>query len=173
MSYTQTSRLKYLLDQFAVNALTEREFAELFKLIGQDENEEEVKAVLAADLDAQMPGSYDRTYWAEKFRSLNLNPSLKKDIEDTKVRRLFPWRRVAVAASILLVIGLGSYFMFFNKTAKLNEVVKNNLPKDVEAPKGTKAMITLADGKKVLLDSVISGTLAIQDNVNVLKTNDG
>lgn len=82
------------------------------------------------------------------------------------------WGRIAVAASILLALGIGSYFIFFNQP-KQNEIVKTDLPKDVEAPKGTKAMITLANGQKVLLDSLTSGTLAIQGNVNVVKTADG
>jgi len=107
--------------------------------------------------------------------SLTLNPSPKeRDFENPKVRRIFSWRRVAVAASIMLALGIGSYFIFFNK-GKQNEIVKTNntVPHDVTAPKGTKAMITLANGQKVLLDSLTSGTLAIQGSVNVVKTADG
>jgi transmembrane sensor len=86
------------------------------------------------------------------------------------VRHLF-WRRITVAASILLIVCLGSYFLFFNKS-KPTEIVKTR-PQDVEAPKATKAMITLANGKTVALDSINSGMLATQGNVNVVKTADG
>ena len=80
--------------------------------------------------------------------------------------------RVAVAASIVLVLGLGTYFAFFNKTSQ-PEIVKTIISKDVEAPKVTKAMITLADGTAVALDSVTSGTLAMQGNVNIIKNENG
>ncbi len=91
----------------------------------------------------------------------------------TVVRSLF-WRRIAVAASIIIVLGLGTYFLFFNHTTKQHEIVKTTIPaKDVEAPKVTKAMITLTDGTTVALDSVTSGTIAMQGNVNIIKNENG
>lgn len=87
------------------------------------------------------------------------------------VKSIF-WRRIAIAASIILTLGAGSYFIFFNK-GKQSEIVKTTLPNDIIAPTATKAIITLANGQIVLLDSLHSGTLAIQGNVNVLKTADG
>lgn len=81
------------------------------------------------------------------------------------------WKRIAVAASIAIVLGLGSYFLFFNKSDKKEQIVKIEEPaKDVEAPKVTKAMITLANGQQVLLDSL---TTLSQGNVNIEKTKDG
>lgn len=80
--------------------------------------------------------------------------------------------RVAVAASIVLMLGLGTYFAFFNKTSQ-PEIVKTIISKDVEAPKVTKAMITLTDGTTVSLDSVTSGTIAMQGNVNIIKNENG
>ncbi|MEI9806643.1 MAG: hypothetical protein WDO16_01480 [Bacteroidota bacterium] len=85
----------------------------------------------------------------------------------------FRWRKLAIAASILLIIGLGSYFLFFNKPAKQNEVVKAVPATDVEAPKVTKATITLADGRTISIDSITSGMLSRQSNVTVTKTASG
>ncbi|HLG39647.1 MAG TPA: FecR domain-containing protein [Chitinophagaceae bacterium] len=184
MSNTQTSRLKYLLDQFATNSLTEVEFDELFMLIGQDVNEGEVKAVLAADLDAQKPGGYDRLYWAEKFRGLILSdlrsqPSparagsvapKEKDLEKTPIRRIFPLRRWDVAASIILLLGVSSYLLFFNKPAKQAEMVQTQEQRyknDVD-PGKYKARLTLADGSTITLDSAALGELAKQGNTSVI-----
>ncbi|MEI9909768.1 MAG: hypothetical protein WDO71_08880 [Bacteroidota bacterium] len=52
-------------------------------------------------------------------------------------------------------------------------MVKAEPATDVEAPKVTKAMITLADGRTVSIDSITSGMLAQQSNVTVTKTADG
>jgi ferric-dicitrate binding protein FerR (iron transport regulator) len=89
--------------------------------------------------------------------------------------KIITLRRVAAAASIILVLGAGSYFLFFNKAEKKNEIVKthDSIPHDVAAPKGTKAMITFDDGRTVALDSVGSGMLAMQGDLKVMKNENG
>ncbi|MDB5222090.1 MAG: hypothetical protein JWN83_757 [Chitinophagaceae bacterium] len=94
----------------------------------------------------------------------------KKMEWDSKIRPMNSWLRYAVAASVLLLLSTGAYFVFFNKEQKQ---AKTEIAKDVEAPKATKAIITLGNGKQILLDSVNSGTLATQGNVNIVKTADG
>lgn len=81
--------------------------------------------------------------------------------------------KVAVAASIIVALGLGSYFIFFNNTSEKSPIVKVPETHDVKAPETTRAMITLANGRIVLLDSLTSGTLATQGNIKVMKTADG
>ena len=105
----------------------------------------------------------------------SLPPKMLRPSQSDKGIKKYNWRWVPVAASIILTLGIGSYFIFFNK-GKQNEIVKtttNPVPNDVTAPTATKVMITLADGRKVSLDSLASGTLATQGNVNVVKTADG
>lgn len=87
-----------------------------------------------------------------------------------KVVRLKTIRKIAVAASIILVIGLGTYFLFFNKLKEEPEIVKTEVPQDVKAPDGTKAMITLADGRIIPIDSLTS---IDQSNVKLTKTANG
>jgi transmembrane sensor len=82
------------------------------------------------------------------------------------------WRRVAVAASILLVVGLGSYLIFKNKTDK-EQVVTATPAKDIESPGSAKAVITLANGQRVYLDSAANGALASEGNVQIVKDADG
>jgi ferric-dicitrate binding protein FerR (iron transport regulator) len=89
-----------------------------------------------------------------------------------KLRRMRPWRWVA-AASVILVMSYGLWVMSGKKsqvTGEETEVAKTN---DVPAPTGTKAMITLADGTTVYLDSVAGGMLAVQNDVQVMKTAEG
>lgn len=97
--------------------------------------------------------------------------SIKDDQQ--KVVSLYrkPFFRISVvAASVLLV--LGGYFLFVNKTKKPIEIVSTS-PKDVEAPKNARAIITLADGRIVAIDSITNGMLAQQSDVTVTKTADG
>lgn len=87
--------------------------------------------------------------------------------------RTMGWRRIAVAASILLVVGLGAYFLFTNRSEK-GEVVKiEGFGQDVKAPETNRAMITLADGRTVYLDSANNGQLAVQGNIKLVKLANG
>ncbi len=78
------------------------------------------------------------------------------------------WWRIAAAAIILIVFG--SYFLFFNKNSEKNEIVKTNPSIDIPAPVGNKAMITLADGRMVTVDSLSS---LRQGDVEIVRSADG
>lgn len=81
------------------------------------------------------------------------------------------FRRIAVAASLLIAIATGAYFLFFNKSSTPDEIVKTmQTAKDVEAPKVTRAMITLGDGRQISIDSLNTFT---QGNVQLTKMADG
>ena len=94
---------------------------------------------------------------------------------DSSVKlRIFEWRRIAVAASILLMICVGSYFLFFGKKDEPTEIVK--VPEntnDVKAPSNNRAIITLANGKQVYVDSINNGQLFADGNVKVAKLANG
>lgn len=85
---------------------------------------------------------------------------------------LMPRSRWWAAASVILLLGAFSYFMFFNKPTHPDQIVKV-LPNDIKAPQSNRAMIILANGQKVFLDSVGSGALAVQGNVKLVKLPNG
>ena len=166
------TRLTILFDRFLSKSCTEAERQDLAELILDKEHEETVtelleKAWLMTNGEMDMPE--DKA--AAIFNSILESDKKVIPVQKSKVLRI-NWRRVAVAASVILMLGISSYFILFNRN-KQNEIVKTELPANVEAPKGTKAMITLADGRTVALDSLTNGTLAVQGNVNVIKTADG
>jgi len=92
-------------------------------------------------------------------------------------RRLIMIRRMAAAAVLLLVVGVGAYFQFFRKTdtpkVAAPVAVKKNQRIDVPAPNGNNAILTLADGSTVVLDSAQNGMLTRQGDAQVSKTNAG
>ena len=75
------------------------------------------------------------------------------------------------AASVILILGTFSYFYFINAT-KAPQIAKV-LSADIKAPQSNRAMITLANGQKVFLDSVGNGVLANQGNVKLVKLANG
>jgi ferric-dicitrate binding protein FerR (iron transport regulator) len=83
--------------------------------------------------------------------------------------------KVAVAASILLLISAGTYFLFFNHNTSKSNLGKEAIATihDVKPPITNRATITMANGKTVYLDSVANGTLATEGNVRLVKLADG
>lgn len=83
--------------------------------------------------------------------------------------RLSRWPRVAAAAVILLALGIGGYFL-----AKRGDVqpAVETLAQDL-APGSNKAVLTLANGEKILLDNAQNGRLAVQGNASITKKSDG
>lgn len=84
------------------------------------------------------------------------------------------WLKYVAAAAVVLVLGTGSYFLFLNKEKPQPEQTTANsrYKNDVE-PGGNKAILTLGNGSQVLLDSSKKGTIALQGNVKIVKTDSG
>lgn len=86
------------------------------------------------------------------------------------------WARWAAAAAIILLLGTGYYFFTTHKEQNLQkEFAKIEQLKtvDIAPPNTTNAVLTLANGQKIILDSTGTGTLALQGAVNVVKLADG
>lgn len=79
------------------------------------------------------------------------------------------WWKIAAAACIILFIAIR---INFNKTDQPKEVANNiTSPADLDeiVPGGNKAILVLADGSRIILDSVANGNLASQGNTKVIK----
>lgn len=82
------------------------------------------------------------------------------------------WFRYAAAA--LLLLGIGTYVFTINRGPVKPEVAVTAAPaNDVKAPESVNAIVTLADGRKIVLDSAANGAIATQDNVVLKKLDDG
>lgn len=80
-----------------------------------------------------------------------------------------------VAASVLIAIALSAYFLIKNREeGRIQSFAKQENPVNMEiAPGGNKAILTLADGTQVVLDSANNGAISNQGNITVIKLSDG
>jgi hypothetical protein len=91
--------------------------------------------------------------------------------ERTSIKRQWQWklfRDVATKAAAVLVLAAASFFWFYNRKEskdtianKKTEKIDTVLQYDV-APGKTKATLTLANGKTIVLDSTVAGEVAQQ-----------
>ncbi len=92
---------------------------------------------------------------------------LEKDLGFSQKNDL--WYRIAVAASILIFLSIGSFFLLHQK----KQVLLNNIAKNALAPGKNMATLTLANGKKVILGNTVNGKLASEAGVTISKTKNG
>src|SRR5699024_2048930 len=85
------------------------------------------------------------------------------------VLRRYKW--VAAAAVLFLIAGSLSYFLVFNKEATPVIAANNEDVIQKIAPGHRGAILTLANGKKVILDTVSSGKIAMQGSRSLIKKN--
>src|ERR1700722_9699384 len=79
--------------------------------------------------------------------------------ESEKTRSISVWKRIAVAATLVLLAG--SAYLYFNNRPKHEATTITALKNDIP-PGDNRAILTLADGKQIILDSARNGTLAQQ-----------
>jgi transmembrane sensor len=95
------------------------------------------------------------------------------DLYPTRKTVRMPFGKIAVAASILILISAGTWFYFSQSTNKQTaEKGKNGPAINISpiVPGGNKAILTLGDGKTIPLATVQNGNLADQGHMQITKT---
>lgn len=165
-------RIPELLDKLLRNACTPAEKEELFLLVEQVEDQPELMQLLEEAWGRyEQPTHAVNGQTAESILQFIVNDG--KTVKTPVVRLITLWRRVAVVAAILLIVGFGSYLFFFRQKNNPAEVAQTVIPNDVKAPEKNKATITLANGQQVALDSLRNGQFSSQGMVKLIRKPDG
>lgn len=91
--------------------------------------------------------------------------ALRKEQNATPIKRL--WPRLAVAASVLFVFASGLFYINKDNHQPLLVVQKDIVPG------GNKAILTLANGKKVILNTAGKGNILNTENITISKDENG
>jgi ferric-dicitrate binding protein FerR (iron transport regulator) len=154
----------YLLGQYADNLCTPEETDELFDIIKASQEDETLHAFLQEQWDhLQIEKSEKQPDWNRLFEAIRPAPVIP-------LYRRTSIRWIAAAAIIMMIVG--GWWMIERRSQDAGHKSQVAIH-DVPAPTNTRAVITLADGSKVYLDSASNGTIAQQNNVNVVKNNEG
>lgn len=86
-------------------------------------------------------------------------------------QRRIGFRIAGVAAAVMMILAGGGYWWLHRQSPA--PAIAATKAIDIAAPRTSRATITLAGGQKVFLDSVGSGTVAVQGDVTVIKKADG
>jgi len=157
-------RVRYLFERYFTDSCTESERLEFLQMIHEGRQDDRFMEVLQDCWNVYAP---ERPMpEASGKRVLNSIISRRQPV------RMRWMAGVAALLLLLLVSGylLKDYFPSMKKTG--GTPVAKTVIHDV-APGGNRAILTLADGKSIVLDSAANGKLAQQGDVKVIKMQDG
>jgi len=92
------------------------------------------------------------------------------DAKSIAVKKVTLWKPLAIAASVILCLSVAG--LYFNASTKNNEQLVKSVPPAAtdHAPGKNKAVLILADGRKIDLTEAKSGALTVQGETQVIKT---
>lgn len=151
-------RLKFLLDGYVQGKLTLRERLEVSRLFNDDARKNELLQYIGEQY-ALAENAKDMLT-TEEFEGIYNNVLMQEAfVEQPRVRYMKRW---LAAASVLLLLGAGLTVYLLNRNEEHNKIV--SLPTEID-PGKEGAMLTLADGKTVLLDTIRNGVITLQDGI--------
>ena len=159
------------MNQFVSGEITPEGKAMLLSMLDNPQYSEELNTILRENYDSVEIPSINSEETEKFIKELREKMNASSKTKESSVLELFNWRKIAVAASILVAIGIGT-FVLFQKSDQSPLVVTSNGSSDKE-PGKTGAILTLSNGSKIILDSVGNGLLANQNNTVVSKKNGG
>lgn len=163
--------LKNLLEKYLAGELSAEEFRRLWSASREPGSrqtwESFMKEIWNDPRYHQLEDNSAKDAVLEKLR-----PVLK---DVTRKRAPFINKRTwwAAAASLLLLAGGATYFLQSKKTVELASTPPVPIKKNEVQPGGDKAILTLADGTTITLDSASNGMLSQQGNTKVVKLANG
>jgi len=162
-------KFKSLLDGYYAGTLTDKERTELFALLHNPQYREQLEQLFTEDFTDP---AFESVADTESLELVYQQIQLRK--QAAPVRRIFPYRRWAIAAAVLLGVAAVSFFAFLypeQKTAIAH--TQGGLKNDIAAPAYTKAVLILSGGKEIMLGTVAGKQLAVDGNARIIQTGDG
>lgn len=167
----ENKRLEYLLNNYLAKTGSANEEDELFRILASDEHDEQVKEHMSRAWDKMHNGQTISGEQSEKILSSIFAHQQARVIPIHSYRR--KTKIVWAAASVIIIAVSISLFYFFNKpSGEETPIAKDqsaNKYKDDVLAGTTGAILRLADGSSILLDSANDGNLNYQGNMLAVK----
>src|SRR4030095_3405825 len=163
-------RLLELFELYYKGAATAADSEELMLLL-KDLPDNELMAILSNAWNRQ---DKNETFFGPGLREkllskLHLDEELNANIFPIETRRKSWLLKVAAAAAILLTISMTVFFLTRKENQEVVQRTEKSSPLNDVSPGGDKAVLTLADGRKIILDTASNGALAQQEGTKVIK----
>lgn len=167
----QKEVFKELMEQFISGEITSEGKTMLLAMLDNPQYSEELNAILRENYDSVEIPSITPEVTGKFIKELREKMNTSSKTKESSVFGLFNWKKIAVAASVLVAIGIGTHVLF--QKSDQSPVAVASKGSDDKEPGKTGAILTLSNGSKIVLDSAGNGLLANQNNTAVSKKNGG
>ena len=163
------NRIKQLLQGYKAGELSEAENAEWEQAMELPETRQLLQQLMEAEMLAMnAAGDFDMQPWKPVLaRILSLDQPEAIEAEEAAQGRIYrmPKWTWAAAAAILVLLAAGAAYLFTNESSTPPSVVAT-IQQEIQPGKDG-AVLTLADGRQVVLDSLGNGIVAMEDGAQV------
>lgn len=157
------TRFTTLLDGYINDTLSEEEVAEFLALLEKHDSELEDRVFEELHLSP-------RRHTSPELRQVMFTNIMERGRRTQRPGVYRLWTQIAVAASILLVLGTGIYYLAGKQIFPKPPVAQ--MKQQDAAPGSDKAILTLADGRQIVLTDLANGKVA-QEGAVVITKKDG
>ncbi|WP_207513955.1 FecR family protein [Longitalea luteola] len=159
--------LKQLLEDYRNGRLTAEQKQAFEQLLHNKESEELLQQLLDESLERTVAVEAEETqkFIYQRIRDQHIKEDNRKSGSLVSILSK-TWLRYA--AAIILMLGAGAYFLLNKKNDKTAVAVKEQQPSEDIAPGHEGAVLTLADGTMVDLDTLHNGIIARQNGAQVV-----
>lgn len=167
------ARQQYLLQKYLQNTISKAELKEFWQEMADvAEKSENISQEFYELWEREETVMQQNALWSKDFEELIKRANAFRP--KTPVKQVLNRKYLAVAAMLTLLVGAGGLWLLLNKSTSgpLVEFQAKEPAIDV-LPGGNKALLTLADGSTIVLDSAKNGTLSSQGNSQIIKLHDG
>jgi len=169
-------RLRSLLEQYFNDAISDTDREELLSYLNNNPGEV-FSAVDEEMLNLEGAPEFDNTRAQKVLADIKADSRFKDDTiiplpvtgKNNIVKLYAGWMKIA--AAVLIFVSVGFYFVRRQKMGAVKNEVANTTARIV--PGSNKAILTLATGKSIVLDSAANGALANLGKSQVNKVGDG
>ncbi|MES2329905.1 MAG: FecR domain-containing protein [Bacteroidota bacterium] len=164
-----------LLDGYLTDELSVSELNRFFSLLEHGENRKILEEAIEAKLSAtngSLPEDAEQINKAVSRLAIAME-QMEQPKQAPVVHRVHFIRRFRFAAAAILLLMAGIAYVIVSKNIEKQAVADTQYKGDIPAPAITKATLTVAGGKRIILDSVMIGSLAVQGAASADKTTDG
>jgi len=173
-----------LLESFFLNEVTLLERKQIVSWLLNPDNDASVRLWMIEHWDLVSHSNFvgdvaepdAEALWLNIQQKIKQESIAQQGVEKPFRRFHFHIRQWMAVAAVLLVMLAAAYFFWEplqQKSLSSTLVKTDTLKGDIAPPAANIAILTLADGTKIYLDSIGNGTLAQQDGIAITKQDDG
>jgi len=172
----QQARLKRLLHQYFNNTISSADCIELLDYLNSSDSRE-LDGIIDAELSVEEGPEFKGQQSRDVLNRIKSDPRFseivaEQEISQPGIVKFYQKRWIQVAAAVLVFCTAG-VLIFNNKhLTNTNKIAKNTRP-EIIVPGGNKAILTVAGGKTIVLDSAANGLLTKTSVGKILKTRSG